>query len=90
MNMDMDKEKRHVFPEHSVNWAELEAIGVFRDDLEYAGQLDCLLDGGQTGAVPLRLMLSGIDLEMDATLQLTRQDDTVTVAIRGVGPGESR
>lgn len=83
----MTKEKRHVFPGQTVNWQELEAIGVFRDDLEQSGQLERLLDGESTGAVPLRLMLLGIDLEMDATLQLILQEDgTPVVEIRGVEP----
>lgn len=87
----MNKEKRHVFPEETVNWQELETIGVFRDDLEQSGQLEELLDGRQTGAVPLRLMLLGIDLEMDASLQLTWQEDgTPLVGIRGVEPGTTR
>lgn len=85
----MTKEKRHVFPGQTVNWQELEAIGVFRDDLEQSGQLERLLDSESTGAVPLSLMLRGVSLEMDATLRLVVVDKTVVVEIKGVsGPSE--
>jgi len=84
----MDKNKRHAFPEESVNWAELEALGVYKEDLERSGQMDALLDGQSTEPVALNLMLSGISLELDATLQLVVQDQTVTVEIKGVTPGQ--
>lgn len=73
------------FENDNVNWMELEAIGIFRDDLEQNGQLERLLDGERTDALPLRLMLLGVDLEMDATLQLAVQaDGTSVVEVRGI------
>lgn len=80
----MDKEKKHVFPAGCVDWIQLESIGVFKDDLEQSGQLERLLDGECTGTVPLNLMLRGLSLELDATLQLTMVDETVVVEIKGI------
>lgn len=81
-----DEEKRDVFPRESVDWGQLETIGIFREDLEQAGQLERLLGGRQTEAVPLCLMLRGVSLELDATLQLVLQDEAVVVEIRGIAP----
>lgn len=80
----MDKANNHLFPESSIDWAGLESIGIYREDLEYSGQLERLLEGEPTGAVPLNLMWHGVSLELDATLQLTVVDETVVVEITGV------
>ncbi len=57
-----------------VDWGELESIGILRDELEMAGELDTLLQGRKTGVISLSLVLLGVDVVLDATLQLTRRN----------------
>lgn len=58
-----------------VDWDELSSIGILRDELEMAGELDTLLQGNKTGVLSLSLVLLGVDVVLDATLQLVRKDD---------------
>ncbi len=80
----MIKMKNYVFPSEAVNWEELESIGVYRDDLEKNGELEPLLNGEKTNPVNLHLMFCGIDIDLDATLQLVHLDDSYIVEIKGV------
>ena len=57
------------------HWGELESIGILRDELEMAGELDTLLQGEKTGVISLSLVLLGVDVVLDATLQLVRKDN---------------
>lgn len=81
-----NNKKRHLYPEEAVNWKELEAIGIYREDLEASDGMDLLLDGEKAGPVNLRLMLAGIDLDFDATLQLVQVEGACTVEIKGISP----
>ncbi|MDY3141766.1 MAG: DUF4099 domain-containing protein [Parabacteroides sp.] len=58
-----------------VDWGELASIGILKDELEMAGELDTLLQGGKTGVISLSLVLLGVDVVLDATLQLVRKGD---------------
>lgn len=78
--------KKSVFPQDMVNWSELEAIGIYKEDLEKNGELESLLNGEKTNPVNLHLMLYGIDIDLDATLQLIQQDDICIVEIKGISP----
>lgn len=82
----MDENKKNVFPQDAVNWDELEAIGIYRDELETNGELELLLNGQRTNPVNLRLMMLGIDIDMDATLRLILQGETYIVEINGITP----
>ena len=64
------------FSVEDVNWEELSAIGILKDELELAGELDTLLEGEKTNVIPLSLVLLGVDVVMDATLQLVRKGDS--------------
>ncbi|WP_435529502.1 DUF4099 domain-containing protein, partial [Paramuribaculum intestinale] len=46
-----------------------------RDELEMAGELDTLLQGEKTGVISLSLVLLGVDVVLDATLQLVRREN---------------
>ena len=63
------------FNAEDVDWGELESIGILRDELEMAGELDTLLQGEKTGVISLSLVLLGVDVVLDATLQLVRRDN---------------
>ena len=83
----MNKENNNTpFKAEDVNWDELAAIGILKDELEMAGELDTLLKREKTGVIPLSLVLLGVDVVMDATLQLVRKGEAPLLEIQGVTP----
>ena len=70
----MNKENNTPFKVEDVNWEELAGIGILKDELEMSGELDTLLKGEKTNVIRLSLVLLGVDVVMDATLQLVRKD----------------
>ena len=87
MNKKMNKENNNApFKAEDVDWNELAAIGILKDELEMAGELDTLLRGDKTGVIPLSLVLLGVDVVMDATLQLVRKGEAPLLEIQGVIP----
>ena len=58
--MEMNKENNTPFKAEDVNWDELAAIGILKDELEMAGELDTLLSGEKTNVVSLSLVLLGV------------------------------
>ena len=69
-----------------VNWEELAGIGILKDELEMSGELDTLLKGEKTNVIRLSLVLLGVDVVMDATLQLVRKDGGPLLEILGIKP----
>ena len=84
----MNKENNTPFKAEDVNWDELAGIGILKDELEMAGELDTLLSGEKTNVVSLSLVLLGVDVVMDATLQLVRKDGDPLLEILGIKPVE--
>ena len=80
--------KQHAFQGGRRNWDELAAIGILKDELEMAGELDTLLSGEKTNVVSLSLVLLGVDVVMDATLQLVRKDGAPLLEILDIKPVE--
>ncbi len=74
------------FKVEDVNWDELSGIGILKDELELTGELDTLLSGEKTNVIPLSLVLLGVDVIMDATLQLIRKGDSPLLEIVGIQP----
>ena len=74
------------FEEKDVNWEELAAIGILRNELEQSGELETLLKGEKTGVISMQLILLGVDVEMDATLQLVRKGEDPILEIIGISP----
>jgi len=77
-------DKTTLFEEKDINWDELSAIGILRDELEQSGELETLLKGEKTGIISMQLILLGVDVEMDATLQLVHSEETPVLEIVGV------
>jgi hypothetical protein len=71
------------FKAEDVNWEELAGIGILKDELEMSGELETLLSGKKT---KVSLVLLGVDVVMDATLQLIRKDGEPLMEILGVKP----
>lgn len=86
MNFKMNDKNIAPFKVEDVNWDELSGIGILKDELEQAGELDTLLRGEKTGVVSLSLVLLGVDVVMDATLQLVRKNDSPLLEIIGINP----
>lgn len=63
------------FKADEVNWDELSGIGIMKDELELSGEMDTLLRGEKTKVMSLSLVLLGVDVVMDATLQLVRKGE---------------
>lgn len=84
--MKKENVKDMPFKADEVNWAEISDIGIKREELELSGDLDTLLRGEKTKVNPLKLMLLGVDVMMDATLQLVRKGETPLLEIQGVTP----
>jgi hypothetical protein len=76
------------FTEKDVNWDELAAIGILRDELELSGELETLLRGEKTGIISMQLILLGVDIVMDATLQLVRKGEDPLLEIIGITPAD--
>lgn len=64
-----------------IDWEELAGIGILKDEIELAGELDTLLSGEKTGILPLSLVLLGVDVVMDGTLQLIRKNGEILIEI---------
>ena len=84
--MEMNKENNTPFKVEDVNWEELAGIGILKDELEMSGELDTLLKGETTNVIRLSLVLLGVDVVMDATLQLVRKGESPLLEIQGVTP----
>lgn len=82
----MNDKNKVSFKVEDVNWDELSGIGILKDELEQAGELETLLRGEKTGVVSLSLVLLGVDVVMDATLQLVRKNDSPLLEIIGINP----
>lgn len=80
----MNDNNKAPFKVEDVNWEELSGIGILKDELEEAGELETLLRGEKTGIVSLSLVLLGVDVVMDAILQLVRKDDSPLLEIIGI------
>lgn len=84
--METMNDRNIPFKTEDVNWEELSGIGILRDELELSGELDTLLRGEKTSVLPLGLVLLGVDVVMDATLQLVRKGEAPLLEIIGVQP----
>ena len=74
------------FQESDIDWKELAGIGILKDELELSGELDTLLSGEKTNPMTLELVLLGVDVTMDATLQLVRKNASPILEIIGINP----
>ena len=72
--------------ESDVNWEDLEGIGISKDELERNGDLERLLNGEQVSIISLHLTLLGIDIVMDATIQITEENNVPMLEICGIKP----
>ena len=72
--------------ESDVNWEDLEGIGISREELERNGDLECLLNGEKVSVIALHLILLGIEIVMDATIQIVEDNNFQMLEICGIKP----
>ena len=84
--METANDKNMPFKAEDVNWDELSGIGILKDELELSGELDTLLSGEKTNAIPLSLVLLGAAVVIDATLRLVRKGDSPLLVSMGIQP----
>ena len=70
--------------ENDVNWADLEGIGIIKEELERNGDLERLLNGEQVNIISLHLTLLGVEIEMDATIQITADGNIPMLEISSI------
>ena len=79
-----ESESVRLFCASEINWENLSAIGIERNDLALDGYLETLLQGEKSGPVHLSLVLPGADVNMEATLQLIPGEDSPVLEITGL------
>jgi hypothetical protein len=72
--------------ESDVNWEDLAGIGIRKEDMERNGDLERLLNGEQVSVISLHLTLLGIEIVMDATLQIVDEGNVPILEISGIKP----
>ena len=70
--------------ESDVNWQDLEGIGISKDELERNGDLERLLNGEPVNIISLHLTLLGVEIEMDATIQITEDGNVPMLEIYSI------
>lgn len=85
----MEQKTDYAFKEEQIDWSALAKAGIGREQLAQDGNLDLLLQGKETGILPVRLQTPVIDLATDATLRIVENPAGVpAVEINGIGSGE--
>lgn len=67
--MNTDQNTRHIYKTEDIDWDGLKAAGISKKQLEAEGNMELLLQGKETGIIPLKLHISVLSLTMDATLE---------------------
>lgn len=83
----MEQNKNHIYKTDQINWEKLETVGISKSQIEKEGNLDLLLQGKETGIIPLRLKTNVFSLSMDATLKLEEGvNGNLLVNVSGITP----
>lgn len=86
----MEQNKSHIYKADQINWEKLETVGISKSQIEKEGNLDLLLQGKETGIIPLRLKTNVFSLSMDATLKLEEGvNGNLLVNVSGITPPEN-
>ena len=78
--------KHTLIKESDVQWDDLEGIGISKQELEANGDLERLLNGEPVNVISLQLCLLGIDIVLDATLQITEENNVPMLEISSIKP----
>ncbi|GAE84950.1 DUF4099 domain-containing protein [Bacteroides reticulotermitis] len=82
----MNQKTNHVFRVGDLDWKGLEATGISRQMLEESGNMELLLQGEESEALPLKLRTPLLYITMDATLRIVEGPEGKPVMeIDGIG-----
>lgn len=56
--MNTDQNTRHIYKTEDIDWDGLKAAGISKKQLEAEGNMELLLQGKETGIIPLKLHIS--------------------------------
>jgi len=70
------------FKESEINWDDLEGIGIHKSELD----VERLLNGETVNIISLQLTLLGVEIEMDATIQIVEEGNVPMLEICGIKP----
>ena len=76
--------------ESDVKWDELEGIGIHREELERNGDIERLLNGEPVSVISLHLTLLGVEIVMDATLQIVEDENVPMLEICSIKPEQKK
>lgn len=87
--MNTDQNTRHIYKTEDIDWDGLKAAGISKKQLEAEGNMELLLQGKETGIVPLKLHISVLSLTMDATLKLVPDGNGTERELYLLFPGQT-
>lgn len=83
----MNQNTCQLFKAEDLDWKELEAAGIHKEQLEKSGNLELLLQGETTEMIPLEIRTPVLCMTMDATLRIVEGPDGKPVMeINGLSP----
>ncbi len=86
----MNQNTTQLFKAEDLDWKELEAVGIHKENLEKSGNLELLLQGEVTEVIPLEIRTPVLCMTMDATLRIVKGPDGKPIMeINGLSPEEN-
>lgn len=83
----MNQNTNQVFKVESLDWKQLEDLGIPKEKLEKNENMQRLLQGEVTEVIPLKLRTSVFCITMDATLRIVEgPDGKPVVEVNGISP----
>ena len=83
----MKQNDNRIFRKEDLDWKTLETIGIHKEELEKSGDMELLLQGEATEAMPLKICTPILHITMDATLRITvGTDGKPVMEINGISP----
>lgn len=84
---DMNQNTSRLFKAEDLDWKELEAAGIHKEQLEKSRNLELLLQGETTKVIPLEIRTPFLCMTMDATLRIVEgPDGRPVMEINGLSP----
>jgi hypothetical protein len=86
MNNQVLDQKSRKYRVSDIDWDELDQIGIHKNELEQNGDLEKLLSGEPVTVISLHLTILGLDLNLDATIQIIEEDNQLKLDICSITP----
>ena len=83
----MNQNNHHIHKAEQIDWERLEQAGISKAQIEKDGNLDLLLQGGETNVMSIKIKTPVFSLTMDATLSLIEDGNgNPVISINGISP----